>query len=82
MVIVTIPSVKKGIQFKVFCTREEARKIRRLMRVKRKLSREDLEKIVSPNLIYEEYDHPHQYYRMRYDFCPICDEETLKEAIE
>ncbi|RLI19287.1 hypothetical protein DRO54_08735 [Candidatus Bathyarchaeota archaeon] len=69
MVVVYLKSVERGKRFKVFLTKSEARKINR----RRAYTREELYQTYGEWRVYEEYDHPHQYYVLRYDFCPICD---------
>jgi len=72
MVIVIVKSVERGKRFKLFLTRKEAKKLQR----DRAYTREELVKRFGEHNVYEEYDHPHHYYVLRYDFCPICDKEV------
>jgi len=72
MVIVIVRSVERGKRFKLFLTREEAKKLQR----NRAYTREELVESFGENNVYEEYDHPHYSYVLRYDFCPICDKEA------
>ena len=81
--ILRVPSEKHGFRFLIFANERETRKIERILKRKARLSRADLEKIVPPNRIYEEYDHQHYDYVLRCDFCPICGEQRwLKYVLD